>query len=200
MSRLTFSYFSGARDGTDPIYHETAEKLGQWMGGHDVHVKYGGSSSGLMGAFCRGFVKASQETCSGGTIEGILPKKYQRVNQPESLGIPFTLTEGLTERKHLLLDNVDAFLVLPGGTGTLDEIYECVEQDYLPMDRDPTVKSFGIRPIFVLNLNNYYQHTKDQLEHMVKNGFVSEGKLATLSFIDDFEVYKSEVEKLIKTV
>ncbi len=199
MSRLTFSYFSGAKAGLDPIYHETAGQLGFWLGGHDVHVKYGGSGNGLMGAFCRGFLKGAEKSGSGGTIEGILPEKYHIVNQPKSLGIPYTLTKNLTERKHLLLDGVDAFLVLPGGTGTLDEIYECVEQDYLPMDRDPSVKSYGIRPIFVLNMKDYYQHTKMQIEHMIESGFITRGKLATLNFIDDFEVYKQEIEKLIKT-
>lgn len=196
--RKTLSYFSGARQGLDPIYHETASELGYWVGTHDVHVKYGGSANGLMGAFARGFIAAAKKTESGATIEGILPRKYERVNQPQSLDMKYTLTDTLTERKHMLLHDVDAFLVLPGGTGTLDEIYECVEQDYLPMDRDPTLETYGIRPIFVANLNGYYEHTKKQLRHMIDSGFISEGKLATLNFYDDMETYKAELEKLLK--
>ncbi len=194
----TITYFGGARAGS-PAYEQAAYAVGQFTGKKKCLAKFGGSKNGLMGAFCRGFLDAEKETHSGAKLFGITPEKYRRVNQPETLGIEFTLTENLTERKRLLLEKVDAFLVLPGGTGTLDEIYECIEQDYLPVDRDPTYTSYSIRPIYVLNLNGFYDHTIGQLEHMVKEGFLIREKMAALHFYNTLEDYFEALDRFFSS-
>lgn len=191
----TITYFGGARAGKSPAYEAAAYDVGQFLGKRECLAKFGGSKNGLMGAFCRGFLEAERETRSGAKVHGIVPRKYVFVNQPETLGIEFTVTDNLTERKRLLLEKVDAFLVLPGGSGTLDEIYECIEQDYLPVDRDPSYTNYNIRPIFVLNINGFYDHTLWQLEHMINEGFIVREKLASLHFYPTIEQYFEALDR-----
>ena len=194
----TITYFAGARSGVNPQYEQVAEQVGKFCGSHPCLVKYGASRYGLMGAFAKGVQEAAQETGSGAKVFGVVPRKFARINQPETMGIEFALTETLTERKMLLLEKADAFVVLPGGTGTLDEIYEVTEQDYLPADRDPTYTDYAIRPIYVLNLNGYYDHTIKQFERMIEEGFLIPQKIAALHFYDTVEDYLKALQRFFE--
>lgn len=191
----TISFFGGARTGKSPAYEQAALSVGRFAGARPCLAKFGASKNGLMGAFARGFLESAAQTNSGAKLHGVVPEKYVRVNQPETLGIEFTVTENLTLRKFHLLDKVDAFLILPGGTGTLDEIYEITEQDYLPVDRDPTYTDYNIRPIYILNVNGFYDHTIWQLEHMIAEGFIIREKLASLHFFHDLKEYEDALSR-----
>lgn len=191
----TFTYFSGAQDGNDPTYMEEAEKLGHFMGQQACKLKYGGSATGMMGAFCRGAIKGREETKQDINIIGVVAKKYLGVNKPNTLPIDVVVTETLTERKEKLLDDSDVFIIFPGGTGTLDELFEIIEQDYLPADRDPTYTDFGIRPIFVYNFDGYYNGLIQQLENIKDRGFISRDKLEKLQFFNTFKDITTALEQ-----
>ncbi len=194
----SFTYFSGAHPGSKPEYLEAARKVGTYLGPKGCFAKYGGSKTGLMGEFCFAFLDAVKEHKNSGKILGILPKKYLSVNRPDDIGIEYIVTETLSERKHELIRDVDAFLVMPGGMGTMDEIFETVETDYLPADRDPTIKSYTIRPIFILNLMGYYDPTKAQLDHMIAEKFLVPKKIENMFFIDTVEEYLAALDKFLE--
>lgn len=191
----TLTYFAGARSGNNPEYECVAEEIGRFCGKFDCHIKYGASRFGLMGAFAKGVQEAAKETGSAAKVFGAVPRKFAKINQPETMGIEFILTEGMTDRKAYLLEKADAFLVLPGGTGTLDEIYEVTEQDYLPVDRDPSFTDYSIRPIFILNINGYYDHTIKQFERMIEEGFLIPQKIAAVHFYDTVDDIKKALER-----
>lgn len=194
----TITYFAGARSGVNPEYERAALEVGRFCGRYNCTAKYGGSAYGLMGAFAKGVIEAAKETGSGAKMFGVTPRKFAKINQPESLGIEFALTETLTERKALLLEKADAFLVLPGGTGTLDEIYEVTEQDYLPVDRDPSYTDYSIRPIYILNMNGYYDATIQQFQRMMDEGFLIPPKIAAVHFYDTVEDYLKALERFFE--
>lgn len=194
----TISFFAGARSGTNPDYERAAKAVGELCAKYPCVAKYGASRHGLMGAFALGLQEAAKETGSGAKLLGVVPQKFAKINQPETMGIEFILTEGLTERKKLLLEKVDAFFVLPGGTGTLDEIYEVTEQDYLPADRDPSYKDYAIRPIYILNLNGYYDSTIKQFERMMEEGFLIPQKIAAIHFYNTLEEYLQALERFFE--
>lgn len=191
----TLTYFAGARSGKNPEYERVAEDIGRFCGQYDCVVKYGASRYGLMGAFAKGVQEGAKESGSAAKVVGAVPRKFAKINQPETMGIEFILTEGMTDRKAFLLEKADAFLVLPGGTGTLDEIYEVTEQDYLPVDRDPSFTDYSIRPIFVLNIDGYYDHTIKQFERMIEEGFLIPQKIAAVHFYDTVEDIKKALER-----
>lgn len=180
----TIAYFSGAHFGNDPAYAEAARVVGDCVGSFRCVTKFGGSRRGLMGVYCRAVQNAANRTESGTVILGYVPRKFLEINAPETLGIPFTVTETLSERKHLLLEGADACIVMPGGVGTLDEIYETIEQDYVPGDGNAESLGQPIRPLFILNLNGYYGPTRDQLARMEREGFLIPQKIETLRFYD----------------
>lgn len=191
----TVTYFSGSYSGHNPAYVEAARRVGDFIGRQKCLAKYGGSSSGLMGAFCFALKASAEESHSSAKIIGIMPRKYATVNKPETLGIEFTVTETLTERKHLLIEGADAFLVLPGGIGTLDEIFETIETDYVPADRDPTIGDYTIRPIYILNMDGYYNPIRDQLARMEHEGFLVPTKMINLFFLDTLDEYLAALEQ-----
>lgn len=195
----TVSFFAGARSGSNPEYEHAATEVGRFCGKYNCLAKYGASRHGLMGAFAHGLQEAAKETGSGARLLGVVPQKFAKINQPETMGIEFILTEGLTERKKLLLEKVDAFFVLPGGTGTLDEIYEVTEQDYLPADRDPSYTDYSIRPIYILNMNGYYDATIKQFERMMEEGFLIPQKIAAVHFYNTLEEYLKALERFFET-
>lgn len=195
----TISFFAGARSGTNPDYERAAVAVGRFCGKYNCLAKYGASRHGLMGAFALGLQESAAENGSGAKLLGVVPQKFAKINQPETMGIEFILTEGLTERKKLLLEKVDAFLVLPGGTGTLDEIYEVTEQDYLPADRDPSYKDYAIRPIYILNLNGYYDSTIKQFERMMEEGFLIPQKIAAIHFYNSLDEYLKALERFFES-
>lgn len=193
----TVTFFGGARSGTNPAFEQAATAIGAFCGAHKCMAKYGGSVNGLMGAFARGFLAAEKETNSGAKLIGVLPEKFAKINNPQSLGIEFILTETLTERKFHLLEKVDVFLVAPGGTGTMDEIFECMEQDYLPVDRDPRFTDYAMRPILILNQDGYYNHTIAQLEHMQSQGLLIPQKVAALHFYDTLDDFLAATKRVM---
>lgn len=194
----TISFFAGARSGSNPEYERAADAVGRFCGKYNCLAKYGASRHGLMGAFAHGLQEGAKEARSEAKILGVVPKKFAKINQPETMGIEFILTEDLTERKRLLLEKVDAFLVLPGGTGTLDEIYEVTEQDYLPADRDPSYIDYAIRPIYILNLNGYYDATIAQFQRMMDEGFLIPQKIAAVHFYNTVDEYLKALERFFE--
>ena len=193
----TISFFGGARSGTNPEFEKAATAIGAFCGSHKCIAKYGGSVNGLMGAFAHGFIDAAKETQSDAKLIGVLPEKFAKINNPQSLGIEFILTETLTERKFHLLEKVDVFLVVPGGTGTMDEIFECMEQDYLPVDRDPRFQDYSMRPILIFNQEGYYDHTIAQLDYMQKMGLLIPQKVAALHFYNTLDEFLAAVKRVM---
>ena len=129
MSLISLALYGGSRDGNDPFFAEDARALGNLIGRHDVLLKYGGSAKGLMGAFARGFVDAARDNKSEAQLYGVMPHKYFFQGDVDALGFKYSLTETMSERKAYFVRDTQAFVVLPGGTGTLDEIFESVEID-----------------------------------------------------------------------
>ena len=189
------TFFGGARAGNNPEFEKAATAIGAFCGAHKCIAKYGGSVNGLMGAFARGFLSVAAEHNTGAKLIGILPEKFSKINNPESLGIEFILTSTMYERKFHLLEKADLFIVAPGGTGTLDEIFECMEQDYMPVDRDPRFSDYAMRPILIFNQDGFYNHTMSQLNHMKEQGLLIEQKMAALHFYNTLDEFLAAIKR-----
>lgn len=171
MSRVSLALYGGSRDGNDPIFAEESRAFGGLLGRHDILLKYGGSAKGLMGAFARGFVDAARDYKSDAQLYGVMPHKYFFEGDVAALGFKYSLTDTMSERKAYFVRDTKAFVVLPGGTGTLDEIFESVEIDNNV--KDDNGHRLPVRPLYVLNTKGYYDHMLAQLKHSEKLGFIS---------------------------
>ena len=112
--------FCGSKNGNSSIYKETAEKLGVQLAKNKIKLVYGGGSLGLMGALSKSVYD------NNGEVLGIIPKHLLQIEGiDENLG-EIIITEDMHVRKKTMYDNSDAFLCLPGGIGTLEEVSEII--------------------------------------------------------------------------
>lgn len=163
---LKICIFGASSDAPEKEYFDAARRAGELMaeGGHTL--VYGGGSTGLMGA-CADGVKSR-----GGRAIGIAPRYFDEADFLRKDFGELLLTDTMAERKTMMLDLAESFLVLPGGTGTMDEFFETL-----------TLKQLGKqpKPIVLLNTLGYYEPLYALLRDMAAKGFTGESALGMLS-------------------
>lgn len=154
LKRMTV--FCGSSNHVDPEYFKAVEELGVVLAERNMEVIYGGGNVGLMGALARTVLK------HGGRVTGIIPRKiYDNVSHIELSDL--VIVETMHERKAKMYESGDAFLALPGGIGTLEELTEIFTWYQL---------EYHNKPIGLLNTKRYYDPFNRMLEHMVEEGFL----------------------------
>ena len=147
--------FCGAFFGNDPQFMEAAEKIGAGIAEAGYSLVFGGGGNGLMG------VVAKAVQAGGALVQGIIPAFLQNLEPPISAEEKLIVTPHIQERKALMLQMSDAFVVLPGGLGTLDEFFEVATEAQLGVHK---------KPIIVVNVNGYYNALDTLLHHVVEAG------------------------------
>ena len=154
LKRITV--FCGSSNNVDPKYFKAVEELGAVLAEKNIEVIYGGGNVGLMGALARTVLR------HGGRVTGIIPRKiYDNVSHIELSDL--IIVETMHERKAKMYESGDAFLALPGGIGTLEELTEIFTWYQL---------EYHNKPIGLLNTKGYYDPFYRMLEHMVEEGFL----------------------------
>ncbi len=152
-------YASGSRT-LDNIYIKEAELLGRLMAQNGCRLVFGGGADGLMGAVARG------ATQGGGHIIGIVPEIMNVKALLFDGCSELHVTSGMRERKAKMESLADAFIALPGGFGTLEELLEII-----------TLRQLGVhqKPIAVINTNGFYSGLAAQFDETVRQGFAGKG-------------------------
>jgi uncharacterized protein (TIGR00730 family) len=142
---------------SDPAYREAASALGEQLARAGCTVVYGGGSHGSMGALADGALAA------GGEVIGILPRFMADLEWGHPGLTELQLVEDMRERKHKLLTGSDAVVALPGGCGTLEEVFEAI-----------TLKRLGLyfNPIVFLNTRNYYAPLLGFMDQVIDERFM----------------------------
>ena len=149
--------FCGSSLGFNPIYKNAAVELGNYFVNNDITLIYGGGKIGMMGVLSETILK------KGGNVIGIIPsllKKEEVVNKNVT---ELIITKTMSERKVMMSKLTDGYISLPGGFGTLDELFEGLTLGQLHIEKKPN----GI-----LNINGFFNHTLKQLDHMVSEGYL----------------------------
>lgn len=161
-SAFSVCVYLGSRPGDNPLFTETATAVGRWIGQHGGQLVYGGGRSGLMGTV------AEATRLAGGRVVGVIPQalvdKELANHQCDELHIVTTMHE----RKAMMAERSDAFLALPGGIGTLEELFEVWTWRQL---------GYHDKPIGLLDVDGYYAHMLRFLEQAVANGFMGEWQM-----------------------
>jgi uncharacterized protein (TIGR00730 family) len=149
--------FCGSSKGTNPLYAQSAQELGSLLPKYNMNLVYGGGNIGLMG------IVADAAMQAGGKVVGVIPD-FLLKREVGHRGISeLIVVESMHERKKKMADLADAFIALPGGWGTLEELSEIL-----------TWRQLGLIPssIAVLNINNFFGALLSQLDLMIAEGFV----------------------------
>ena len=161
--------FCGSRAGASPAYAEAAEALGYALADNGWRLVYGAGDVGLMGLVAR----AAQY--AGGQTFGVIPVHLMQAEVGKRDLSQFIVTENMHERKKVMFMNSDAIVVLPGGAGSLDELFEVLTWRQLKLHD---------KPIVLLNSDGYWQPLLDMVQHVVDQGFAEPSLLAFLTVVD----------------
>lgn len=165
--------YCGSRPGADPRFVQAAQQVGEWIGQHGGQLVYGGGNTGLMG------VVAQSTLDAGGRVVGIMPQglvKRELANQACS---ELHVVDTMHQRKAMMAERADAFLALPGGIGTFEELFEVWTWQQL---------GYHDKPIGLLNAGGYYDGLLSFLANTVAEQLVSEWQMGLLTV--DTEPYR----------
>ncbi len=169
----SIAMFCGSREGYAEVYREMAYALGAELATKGIEVIYGGGKIGLMGAVAEGVLQ------NNGRITGVIPSFLQSKEVAHDGLTRMVVTETMHERKVRMYELCDAVIVLPGGWGTMDEMFEMLTWGQLGLHQ---------KPICILNVNGYYDSLKVLVNLMIQEGFLDEGiskMLLTADSIDE---------------
>lgn len=149
--------FCGSRPGDDPIFMETARKVGTAIGKSGKRLVFGAGGLGLMGGVAQAALDA------GGLVTGIVPDFLKRREIPVPAIQELLIVDTMHTRKRLMYDRSDIFVILPGGLGTLDELVEIVTWFQLELHN---------KPVYLVDVNGFWADWFDMIHKMAKHGFV----------------------------
>ncbi len=166
MSKIkSVCVYCGAAPGDSPVFLKTATELGRILAREGVGLIYGGGGVGLMGATARACAEA------GGRVTGIIPEFLIGKEQAFEHAHELIVTRDMHERKRLMFERADAFVALPGGVGTLEELVEQLTWVQLNRHR---------KPVMVVNVEGFWDPLLGLFGHMQATGFVNAERPLTL--------------------
>ncbi len=170
MSQKSICVYCGSRNGTNPAYSDAANQLGTALAQEGWRLVYGAGDVGLMGEVAR----ATQS--AGGETFGVIPVHLVQREVGKSDLTHYVITETMHERKKVMIMNADAVVVLPGGPGSLDELFEAL-----------TWRQLGLhdKPIVVVNVGGYWDKLRDLLEQVIEQGFADKSLSSFVTWVED---------------
>ncbi len=173
--------YCGSRMGNKPSYEQLAKDLGHRIANAGLGLVYGAGSIGLMGVVAR----AARD--GGAPVIGIIPEHLDAVEITQEGLTELHVTQNMHDRKRMMFDRSDAFIVLPGGLGTLDETFEIMTWAQLSLHK---------KPIILINHEDYWTPLVDLVSNVVEAGFASAENATLLSVVENAE---DAIEQLKRT-
>ena len=175
--------FAGASAGHKPSYADAAHDLGAMIASYGLGLVYGGGRSGLMGRVADGTIDG------GGTVIGIIPKFLDRVEIGHAGVTKLHVIDTMHQRKEMMYAESDAFIVLPGGLGTLDETMEITTWRQLDLHK---------KPVIILNVHGYWDHLLAMLEKVIAEGFMHDDHLNHFDTVTSLDYMSSHLKQIAK--
>jgi uncharacterized protein (TIGR00730 family) len=169
MTVKSVCVYCGSRAGAMPAYAQAAKAFGTLLANERWRLVYGAGDVGLMGEVARATQRA------GGETFGVIPQHLVDREVGKSDLSTYVVTETMHERKKVMLVNADAVVILPGGPGSLDEMFEALTWRQLGLHR---------KPIIVLNVNGYWNPLRTLIDHTVSQGFAEPSLASFLTWVD----------------
>ena len=171
----SIAVYCGHQTGIDPQFKRDARAVGRMLAKNDIRMVFGGGDVGLMGTV------ASAALDNGGDVIGVSTDAVIAMQEPAHDGISIQVVDGVNERKQIMFNESDAFIILPGGIGTLNELTDIL-----------TMQQIGetTKPLFFLNTNGFWNPLTRLIKHMRKNGFVVK--------TDNYNIFSAETVAELK--
>jgi len=154
--------YCGSRPGADAAFAEVARQTGHWIGTHGGQLVYGGGNNGLMG------MVADATLAAGGRVVGVIPKALVEKEWAKLDCTELHVVNTMHDRKRMMAERADAFVGLPGGIGTFEELFEVWTWRQL---------GYHDKPVGLLNTGGYYDELLAFLQSSVRHGFMSDWQM-----------------------
>lgn len=171
-SKKRVCVYCGSKTGENPAFTEQARALGNQLASSDIEVVYGGGSIGLMNEV------ANATLSHGGHVHGVIPQHLYDLEVAHKQLTALHITDSMHERKALMAELSDAFIALPGGFGTFEELMEAITWLQLGIHK---------KSVIVFNIDGYYDKLIRFIDHAVENGFITNGKRDSLKVAGSVE-------------
>jgi uncharacterized protein (TIGR00730 family) len=162
--------YCGSSIGADPAFAATARALGAEMASRGIGLVYGGGRLGLMGEV------ADAALAAGGEVFGVIPQALIDLEVAHTGLTELHVVQTMHERKARMTDLTDAFVALPGGIGTLDELFEAWSWNAL---------GYHAKPFALLNIGGFWDNLVELMDHVEQSGFMSSARRSQLLVADD---------------
>ncbi|MEJ2045575.1 MAG: TIGR00730 family Rossman fold protein [Reinekea sp.] len=155
---MKVAIFCGSKTGNNSVYKEATQQLGKYFAAHKIDIVFGGGHVGLMGIIADSVLE------NGGKAYGVIPHHLESKEIAHKYLTELTVVSGMHERKAAMSEMSDAFIALPGGAGTLEEIFEAWTWAQL---------GYHHKPCAFFNVQGFYDPLFDMIQQMVKQGFLN---------------------------
>ena len=163
----TIAVYCSARDGLDKPFVDAAHDLGRLLAERNTAIVYGGGGKGLMGEVGRAALAA------GGKVTGVIPRSMVEREAALETVTEQVIIDTMHQRKQIMADRCEAYIALPGGVGTLDEMFEAITWHQIGLHT---------KPMIFLDIEGYYTPLRQFLEHSAELGFIPETTMAAIGF------------------
>ncbi|GEP83832.1 lysine decarboxlyase family protein [Staphylococcus piscifermentans] len=172
MSLKRIAVYCGASRGKDPIYMEQGYALGKYMAEHNYELVFGAGSVGIMGAIQNGVLD------HGGSAIGVMPRSLDDKEITSQRLTDLVLVDSLHGRKAKMSELADAFVLAPGGAGSLEEFFETYSWAQIGIHD---------KPMAVFNINGFFKPLQKMLDEMIEAGFIDAKYRALAPLYDDLD-------------
>ncbi|GES32575.1 TIGR00730 family Rossman fold protein [Streptomyces angustmyceticus] len=162
--------YAGSHSGTDHEFEKAVDRFVRDLVGHGMGIVYGGGRVGLMGTV------ANAALCEGGEVTGVIPRSLTDAEITHPYLTQLHVVDSMHERKHLMADLGDVFVAVPGGVGTVEELFEVWAW---------LILGFHQKPVTLLNINGYWDPLLSMIRVMTRSGFLSEKEEASIRPIEN---------------
>ncbi|HIJ37738.1 MAG TPA: TIGR00730 family Rossman fold protein [Rhodospirillaceae bacterium] len=172
--------FCGSSSGVNPAHRFAAARLGQAMAKAGIRLVFGGGNLGMMGSL------ADAVLAHGGQVVGIIPEHLTGLEPPSTTPTELVVVDNMHTRKRIMFERSDAFCVLPGGPGTMDETFEIL-----------TWKQLGLhhKPIIIANLEGYWSPWLTLIDGMIAEGFAAATIKQQFTLVDQVDLVIPAAER-----
>ena len=170
MKLQSIAVYCGARSGHDTVYEQEAYKLGQILADRSITLVYGGGNVGLMKQVADGCL------ANNGSVIGVIPKMLADLELAHPNIQKLYLTQSMQERKMMMAQLADGFITMPGGFGTMEEMFEVLTLTQL---------NYHNKPVGILNIQGYYDPLLNWIDQSHQRGFISTNHSALLQSSQD---------------
>ena len=164
--------FCGSRDGADPAFGRAAEALGRGLAARGIRLVYGGGGIGIMGVLARAVLH------HGGEVTGVIPRFLMELELRHPNLSELVVVDDMHARKRVMFERSDAFLVLPGGLGTLDEAMEVITWRQLARHD---------KPVIALSVAGYWEALSAVVDNAIRHGFAAPDAVGLFSVVETVE-------------